>query len=163
MLPEQLLVEVSEQVLSTAGPAGEAHLVELEREGVRLGLDDFGSGAASLTALRRLPLTVVKVGGAFVADLPRREAPGTVVVRATLGLSEDLGLWAAAGGVETEAQYVSLGGARAAHGQLPRTAKFGQGLLFGPPVPAEEVTALLDRIGVHHGNAGWPSAPGLSA
>ena len=172
MLPEQLLVEVSEQVLSTAGPAGEARLVELEREGVRLGLDDFGSGAGSLTALRRLPLTVVKVSGAFVADLPRRDAPGTVVVRATLGLSEELGLWAAAGGVETEVQYESLGGPHAGQGQPSRSAthappvrsaKFGQGLLFGPPVPADQVTALLDRLGVHDGDAGWPAAPGLTA
>ena len=159
MLPEQLLVEVSEQVLSTAGPAGEARLVELEREGVRLGLDDFGSGAASLTALRRLPLTVVKVGGAFVADLPRREAPGTVLVRATLGLSEELGLWAAAGGVETEAQYASLGGSPSPYGPVARTAKFGQGLLFGPPVPAEEVTALLDRLGVQRGCRGLAGRP----
>jgi len=164
MLPEQLLVEVSEQVLSTAGPAGEARLVELEREGVRLGLDDFGSGAGSLTALRRLPLTVVKVGGAFVADLPRRDAPGTVVVRATVGLSEELGLWAAANGIETEAQYDSLGGPRPGQPELPpRPAKFGQGLLFGPPVPAGEMTALLDRLGVHDGDAGWPAAPGLTA
>ena len=44
-----------------------------------------------------------------------------------------------------------------------RSAKFAQGLLFGPPVPAGEVTALLDRLGVHDGDAGWPAAPGLTA
>ena len=152
MLPEQLLVEVSEQVLSTAGPAGEARLRDLEAEGVRLGLDDFGSGAGSLTALRRLPLTVVKVGGAFVTDLPRRDAAGTVVVRATVGLADELGLWSAAGGIETEEQYDAL---------RSRSAAYGQGLLFGPPVPAAELTAVLDRLGVH-GGAAWQAAPGLT-
>lgn len=164
MLPGQLLVEVSEQVLSTAGPAGEARLCELEREGVRLGLDDFGSGTGSLTALRRLPLTVVKVGGAFVTDLPRRDAAGTVVVRATVGLADELGLWAAAGGIETEEQYDALRTRSAAYGQPARSAAYGQGLLFGPPVPAAELTALLDRLGVHDddGGGGWQPAPGLT-
>ena len=160
MLPGQLLVEVSEQVLSTAGPAGEARLVELEREGVRLGLDDFGSVVGSVTALRRLPLTVVKVGGSFVTDLPQRGATGSAMVRATVGLAGALGLWSAAGGIETEEQYDALrAGSPATSGDSRAT--YGQGMLFGPPVPADELTALLDRLGVHDG-APWQQAPGLA-
>ena len=73
-----------------------------------------------------------------------------MVVRATAGLCAELGLWAAACGVETEEQHEAL---RA----LP-AVQHGQGLLYGPPVPADEVPALLDRLGVHRGAPGWPAA-----
>ena len=131
--PERLVVEVTEQTLVSAGETAEDALRELDRHGVRIAIDDFGTGWASLTYLRRLPVSIVKVDRSFVAGLPR-DADDVVIVGAVLELSQRLGMDTTAEGVETPEQAAAL---------LAMGATFGQGWLFGGPVPAQEVPALL--------------------
>jgi len=144
--PDQLLLEVSEQTLTAAGAAAQQWLRALQPAGVRLALDDFGTGGGSLTCLRVLPVSVLKVAGSFVAQVPG-SARDLAVVRAVLGLAEQLGLHTTVQGVDTPEQHDAL---------VPLATGCAQGLLYGPPVPAGQVPAVLARLGVGRG-VGWPA------
>ncbi len=143
--PEQLLAEVTESTLLAAGAEAGQWLPALAERGVRLALDVFGTGWGSLTYLRRLPVSMLKVDRSFVGALP--EDPDGLV-RAVVALAGQLGLAAIAEGVETEAQYDAL---------LFLDTPYAQGYLFGGPVAEADVPAVLARLGVHSG--GWPALP----
>ncbi len=142
--PERLLVEVTERVLTAAVDDPAPALRALVERGVRLGLDDFGAGSGSLTCLRVLPVSVLKVDRSFVALLPE---DGEGLVPAVVALARSLGLAAVAEGVESEAQFAAL---------RAEPPAYAQGWLFGGPVPAAEVPAALRRLGVEPVADGWP-------
>jgi diguanylate cyclase (GGDEF)-like protein/PAS domain S-box-containing protein len=96
--------------------------------GVRLSLDDFGTGWSSLAYLRRLPVDVLKLDGSFVAGLGTAQADA--VSRTVVRLGSELGLEVVAEGVETEEQRALL---------LSMGCQSAQGWLFGRPGPAESV------------------------
>lgn len=129
--PDQLELEVVE----TAPLDGRAISVvaELDRLGVRIAVDDYGSGWASLGHLVHLPASTLKIDRVFVRDLgasPRVEA----LVTSTIQLGRTLGLTTVAEGVETleQAEILrSLG------------CDLLQGFRFSPPVPADEIEALI--------------------
>ncbi len=102
-----------------------ATLAAVRSHGVRTALDDFGTGRAALSAMRRLPLDVVKIDRGFVAGLAR-DATDAVLVRGLVDAAHHLGLEVCAEGVEDLEQaraLVALGVDRA------------QGWLFGRPTP----------------------------
>ncbi len=134
----RLLVELTEQTLIDRGPAATATVAHLHAQGVKIGIDDFGTGWASLTYLRRFPVSVVKIDRSFVAGIPDHHED-LVIVRTIVDLAKQLGLECIAEGVETEEQYAAL---------LTLAPPCAQGYLFGRPTPASEVPALLARIGV---------------
>ncbi len=109
--------------------------------GVRLSLDDFGTGFASLSRLNELPVGVVKIDRVFVADLtgvvdrPRRRYVRTLI-SAMVTVTATLGLELVAEGVETAEQYDELVALGCTH---------VQGYLFSRPVPEAEVIPLLGR------------------
>ncbi len=118
MRPDQMLVEITElAVLSTT--AAVPVLEELRAAGVRIGLDDFGTGFSSLAHLRELPIDVVKVDRSFVAELDTDPVTRSVT-EALLGLCDALALDVILEGIETEehAQAVRDLGGRSAQGFL---------------------------------------------
>jgi EAL domain-containing protein (putative c-di-GMP-specific phosphodiesterase class I) len=99
---------------------------ELRRLGVRLAMDDFGTGTSSLRFLQEYPFDTIKIDRSFVKDL-NAGADVLAVIHATVGLIENLGMASLAEGVEDRAQFAilqSLG------------CRFAQGYLFSRPVPA---------------------------
>jgi hypothetical protein len=100
---------------------------------VQVAIDDFGTGYSSLAYLHRLPASILKIDKSFVEGLGTN-AESTALVRVILGLADTFGLGTVAEGVESESQRALL---RA----LGCTT--GQGYLFAPPVPADELAALL--------------------
>jgi EAL domain-containing protein (putative c-di-GMP-specific phosphodiesterase class I) len=124
--PGSVWLEVTEETLTRDRDVTTRALHALRDVGVRLVVDDFGSGVSALASLRELPLDAVKIAPAFVADLGRG-VDGTTVCRAIVDYAHSVGLCAIAEGVETLEQFAAL-----------RTlgCELVQGHLFGPARPA---------------------------
>ena len=106
---------------------------QLRRVGVRIALDDFGTGYSSLAQLKRLPIDVVKIDGSFIAGLPA-DRHDRAIIDAVLSIGHSYGYETLAEGIEREDQAAYL---------VSAGCEFGQGYLFGRPVPAAEFDALL--------------------
>jgi diguanylate cyclase (GGDEF)-like protein/PAS domain S-box-containing protein len=133
LLPSSLRLEVTEDVLLDDARATLAKLDELRAMGVRLTLDDFGTGLASLTSLRRLPVRTLKLDPCLLAS---DEADAVAMVRAVSTLAHALGMEVAAEGIETDEQL-----ARLREAECDR----GQGYLLSRPLPGEAMHRLLQQ------------------
>ncbi len=135
-----LTLEITESVLVDDDRTLQS-LTALRELGVRLAVDDFGTGWSSLAYLRKLPVHVLKLDRSFVAELGN---PGAdALSRTVLRLAADLGLSVVAEGVETEGQRRML---------LEMGCAFAQGWLFGRAVPAGQLPlehARLQAAGPH--------------
>ena len=117
----------------------------LHELGVRLVIDDFGTGASSLVSLKHFPLDAIKIASTFVGDLGR-DRDSDAICSAIVELAHSLGLCAIAEGVETLEQFAAF---RALDCEL------AQGHLFGPARPAEDYgaapAATLGVVGTSDG------------
>ena len=131
--PTCLQLEVTEREVMRNPEASLELMRELRRMGVRLAMDDFGTGTSSLGILRDYPFDTIKIDRSFVKDLiPSRDV--LAVTHATIALIENLGMMSLAEGVEEPAQVAvlqSLG------------CRYAQGYFFSRPVRAER---LLDAL-----------------
>jgi diguanylate cyclase (GGDEF)-like protein/PAS domain S-box-containing protein len=125
--PHGLVIELTESVMLGSAPAGRRQLHQLERLGVRLVVDDFGTGFSALSHLRDLPVSGIKVDRTFTAGLGR-DRQCDRIVEALTGLARGLGVDIVAEGVETTQQRDVLAGFGCAH---------AQGYLFGRPEPVQ--------------------------
>lgn len=124
--PNQLQLEITEGMVM-GDPERTANLLrKIKALGVRLSLDDFGTGHSSLAYLRRFPIDVIKIDRSFVKDIvdSRDDAP---IVRAIIAIAASMGSEVIAEGVETEMQRDVLVGLGC--NQM-------QGFLFHRPMPA---------------------------
>ncbi len=99
--------EITETVAMQDLERADVILKALHGRGIRLHMDDFGTGHSSLSNLRRLPLHAVKIDRSFVADLPG-EKGARGIVTAIIAMAHHLGLEVIAEGVETEEQLAFL-------------------------------------------------------
>jgi len=116
----------------------------LRARGVGLAFDDFGTGFASLSTLKKCPLTRLKIDRSFVSGLGTmgtlgkgRDRDDVAIIEALLVLARGLGLKVVAEGIETEAQAAFL----AALG-----CDEGQGYLYSRPVPAGSLPCLSPSV-----------------
>jgi diguanylate cyclase len=129
-LPAQCLqIEVSEQEVMRDPESVQRLLTELQRQGVKLALRDFGAGHCSLSVLREFPFDTIKIDRVFTRDLQAGHA-GLAVIGATLTLIRNLGRLSVADGVENAAQVAVL---------QVLGCDCGQGALFGEAVGGEGV------------------------
>jgi diguanylate cyclase (GGDEF)-like protein len=117
----RLEVELTEAALVTDLDAARAVLGALRERGVRVALDNFGTGHASLTQLRLLPFDKLKIDRSFVRRM-MQDNDSTVMVRAVVAMAKTLGLQVVAEGVETAEQARMLAG---------MGCDMAQGYLFG--------------------------------
>jgi len=131
--PRHLVLEVTESAAVEDHAIGQ--LAQLRDMGVRVALDDFGSGYSSLRHLRRLPVDILKLDRSFVSELNGTPA-ASAVAEAVLRLGDALRLQTVAEGVEHDAQAreLTLLGCHTA-----------QGYHFARPMPAEAVATLLGQ------------------
>jgi EAL domain-containing protein (putative c-di-GMP-specific phosphodiesterase class I) len=123
--PDRLEIELSETGLTDCLDEQLLRLAALRDLGVGVALDEFGTGAASLSLLRRLPLTTVKLDGSMLRDVVvSRE--DRAILHAVIQAAHALGLTAVATGIETEDQRAML---------AAMACDAGQGPLFGAPLP----------------------------
>jgi EAL domain-containing protein (putative c-di-GMP-specific phosphodiesterase class I) len=111
-------------------------LTGLKEMGVKISVDDFGTGFSSLSYLKRLPIDALKIDQSFVRDATT-DADDAALIMAVITLGHNLRLEVIAEGVETEEQLRFL--------RLLGCDQI-QGYLFGRPVPAEDFPRFLTRI-----------------
>jgi diguanylate cyclase (GGDEF)-like protein/PAS domain S-box-containing protein len=127
--PCKLTLELAESVLLKDIRATEAKMNLLRMKGVRFSLDDFGTGASSLSYLRSLPFDELKIDQSFVGDV-ETNLNDARIASSIIALGNSLGLRVIAEGVETVEQREFLA-SRGCHAY--------QGYLFGLPAPAERI------------------------
>ena len=133
----RLELEVTESALIGDLALARSLLRDLKALGVRLALDDFGTGYSSLRHLQLLPFDKLKIDQSFVGAMPT-DTESAKIVSAVVGLGHSLGLSTVAEGVETEEVAELLRGLG---------CDIGQGWLFGRPVPAHDIGALVTVSG----------------
>ena len=131
--PDRLELELAESMLVGGSTDTLLTLSAIRDLGVGLALDDFGTGFASLSLLKRLPLTAMKLDRSLVRDLPGNREDAAIV-RAVVGTGHAMGLVVVAEGIETEAQRAFLSGVGCDE---------GQGTLFSHPLPAGQLRLKL--------------------
>jgi diguanylate cyclase (GGDEF)-like protein/PAS domain S-box-containing protein len=146
--PRRVTVEIAEAAAMADPDRAQKVMYELRAWGLGIALDDFGTGDASLARLKVLPADVLKIDRSFVRgvdldpDLAR-------LVRAMVGLAENLAITPLAVGVETEEEAAFL---------RELGVPLAQGFLFSPPVPAELMAELVgtgrDRFSVPRAASG---------
>ncbi len=131
--PNRLILEVTEGVLIDNPDEMLKRIQDLRALGVRIALDDFGSGYSNLGYLQRFPFDKLKIDRSFVAALGR-SSNGGVIIQAIVALGRALGVSVLVEGVETEEQRVLL--------RLAGCDEM-QGFLFARPAPAKVIDRLL--------------------
>lgn len=133
--PQRLVIEVTEQEVAVDLEELVRRLDELRATGVRVALDDFGAGYSSLSQLHRLPVDILKIDRHLLVDsTPDGKASTTPFIDMVVQLGHRLGLTVIAEGVEEVHQRRLLEGI---------DCPLAQGNLFGRPMPAEHVEAML--------------------
>src|SRR5919198_3191854 len=131
--PDRLMIEITESAMMVESrPNMEPVLAELHERGLRLAIDDFGSGHSSLSRLNQMRVSTLKIDRSFVQDLPDDEN-SAVLVSSIVQLARNLGLDPLAEGIETEEQRAFF----LAHG-----CELGQGFHFSRPVKPAELETL---------------------
>jgi len=131
--PRRLEIEITETGLMTDPASAEKIVADLKRVGIRVSLDDFGTGQSSLGRLREFNFDKLKIDRAFVSSI-LEDKPSEHIIRAILAMCEGLGMDVVAEGIEEE-------------GQANRLVQFGcgggQGYFFGKPANAEATLGYL--------------------
>ena len=109
--PNRMMVEITESAMMTDDRATTPILAELHRRGLRVAVDDFGTGHSSLSRLTKMLVTTLKIDRSFVADLPG-DRSAAILVKSIIQLAHNLGLQPLAEGIETAAQAQFLVSAR---------------------------------------------------
>jgi diguanylate cyclase (GGDEF)-like protein len=128
--PEQLMLEITESLAMR--PSVDRNLRRIRQRGVRLAIDDLGTGYSNLGHLKTLPMSVFKIDHSFVSGLgaDRRD---DAIVSTLLGLGQSLGMRVVAEGIETPAQLRTL---------RELGCLYGQGNLLAPAGPPPSCDAL---------------------
>jgi diguanylate cyclase (GGDEF)-like protein/PAS domain S-box-containing protein len=129
---DSLELEVPEAMLAQH-PEIKEQLSELRALGIRLTIDNFGTGATALSDFKDFEIDVLKIDKAFVQHLPHRRED-SAITSTIISLAHNLGISVVAGGVETAEQLAYL---------RARDCTTAQGFIFSPPVPAQKFEELI--------------------
>jgi len=131
--PSALCLEITEATIHRNAELATSTLQQLNAVGVKIAIDNFGTGCSSLPSLEQLPIDTLKIHQSYVAKLGREPAAAGIV-KAVVELAHALGLNVVAEGVETDFQMAQLRELRCDE---------AQGFLFSRPVPSDQVYTLL--------------------
>jgi diguanylate cyclase (GGDEF)-like protein len=135
--PELIELQLTERSLMGDANAARERLYALKDLGVRLAIDDFGSGHLRFGDLQQLPLDVLRIGPSCVSDLDTSKH-AQIVCSAILSIAHGFSLDAVANGVTTEQQEAFL---------TRHNCLYGQGVFFGAPLEADGIGALMAENG----------------
>jgi len=137
--PARITVEVTESTAMNDPDRTLQILHAFKDEGVRLAIDDFGTGYSSLARLRYMPVDVLKIDRTFIREV-HTDPQSASMVSAIIALAMNLEMQPLAEGIETNEEWRFL---------VDRGCPVGQGFYFSRPVPADEITAMHRRSGLH--------------
>lgn len=129
VLPEQVVIEITESLMMTETDRSLRILSELSNNGFRLSLDDFGTGYSSLAYLRQFPINVIKIDKSFVQGLKTNQSDAAIC-EAIITIARQLDLQVVAEGIETAEQFNFM---------RQKGCNSVQGYYFGKPVPLDEL------------------------
>lgn len=135
--PQRIEIEITESAVMSNFDVCCEQIAQLRDHGYRVAIDDFGTGHSSLSYLRRLPITTLKIDQTFVKHLAT-SANDQKIVRSILGLASSFGLTTVAEGIEDAAAQALL---------REWGCQFGQGYFLHRPAPLQ---ALLQRVEAQH-------------
>lgn len=133
--PESLTLELTESALMQNAEYAVAALNSLHAQGIGLSVDDFGTGYASLSYLKRFPIDVLKIDRSFVNDITT-DPDDAAIAQAIITMAHSLGISVLAEGVETTEQLAFL---------THHDCDAMQGYYFSRPVPAAACGLLLKQ------------------
>jgi diguanylate cyclase (GGDEF)-like protein/PAS domain S-box-containing protein len=137
--PALIELEITESQLMENPEDAIRTMRQLREAGIRMAIDDFGTGYSSLAYLTRFPVKALKIDRSFVADVFSDHADAAIV-RTIIEMAHTLGFTVVAEGVETDRQAAFL-------------RQFGceqaQGFLFARPMPAADVSVLINSSKIH--------------
>ncbi|MHB1998967.1 MAG: putative bifunctional diguanylate cyclase/phosphodiesterase [Solirubrobacteraceae bacterium] len=144
--PSALTLELTETALMRDVQAACKYLEEIKELGVRVAVDDFGTGYASLSHLQRLPVDILKIDRSFVTalngqDWSRELLRSSELLEAILGVARALSLSVVAEGIEQQAQVAAL---------ESMGCEMGQGFLMARPAAPEAIGELLRAGAARH-------------
>jgi diguanylate cyclase (GGDEF)-like protein len=133
--PQNIILEITESAIMAEPARAERVLNELSEMGMYISIDDYGTGYSSLSYIKRLPINEIKIDSSFVFDMKKNEND-SVIVRATIDMAHDLGLYVTAEGVEDQETWDML-------------SHFGcdqaQGFFMGRPQPANKLNEWMHQ------------------
>ena len=138
LAPGRLELEITEGVLINDPPRALSILRRLKLLGVKIAMDDFGTGYASLSSLQSFPFDKIKIDRTFVAGVDH-SGQSQAIVRAVIGLGKALNIPVIAEGVETEGERMFL--------KSEGCAEI-QGYVIGYPRPIEDYAGLTSGLDV---------------
>lgn len=132
--PHQMGFEITETAVIDNPEVALANVELFARNGVRVAIDDYGSGLSSLAYLKQLPAQELKIDKLFVQNMTNSQRDA-LLVRSTVDLAHGLGMEVVAEGVETPAAFALLASMR---------CDLAQGFLVSRPASVEELIAILN-------------------
>ncbi len=133
--PRQLEIEITESLAIDHPERVRAVLTPLRKLGIKLAVDDFGTGHSNLATLTQLDFDVFKIDRQFVSGTPH-ESSANAIVEMILGMANTLEMQIVGEGIETQPQAEFL---------QSKGCHIGQGFLYSPPVTAEAFRKMLDE------------------
>ncbi|HET9810830.1 MAG TPA: EAL domain-containing protein [Sphingomicrobium sp.] len=133
--PSRLTLEITERALIRSPAEAIATLETLRARGIRLSVDDYGTGQSTLSYLKHLPVQELKIDRSFITSLAASDSD-SIMVRSTIALAHELGLEVVAEGIEDDATLEVLR-------QLG--CDYVQGYFIGRPVGRDEFLAMASR------------------
>jgi EAL domain-containing protein (putative c-di-GMP-specific phosphodiesterase class I) len=133
--PEMFEVEITEGVAMKNVNLSEIILRELDSKGVKISIDDFGTGHSSLAYLKKFPIDILKIDKTFIKDIPH-DKESCAIVNAVLSMSHELDIEVVAEGVEgiEQLNFLQMGG-----------CEYIQGYYFSKPVPLNLLETFLGK------------------
>ncbi len=133
---QQLHLELTETAVLSDEAQASALLSRVRSTGVKVWLDDFGTGFSGLSHLRRVPVDGVKIDRSFVADV-LRDPDDLALTTAIIAMAHSLGITVVAEGIETEGQYAIL---------RERGCDQGQGFWLGRPMSTDDIARQFREV-----------------
>lgn len=133
--PEQLALEVTESALIRSTAEVTANLSTLRERGVRLSVDDYGTGQSTLSYLKHLPVHELKIDKSFVMTMASNQSD-QIMVRSTINLAHELGLQVVAEGIEDQQTFELL---------RELGCDYGQGYHISKPILPDQFIELVSK------------------